>query len=88
MILDVFAFRNKKLKCFANPYFAQDKLENVETNLSRSIAAGGPEVKLKYKSLALYHFGTFDDTSGVYNLLKEPELLADCDDIIAALSEE
>lgn len=88
MILEVFAFRNKRMKCYANPYFSQEKLDNIETNLGRSIVMGGPEMQKKYKSLALYHFGTFDDCSGKYDLLAEPELIVDCDDIIAQIPEE
>lgn len=88
MILDVICFRNKKLKCYANPTYTQEKLENLETNMARSIIIGGPQAVAKYKNLALYHFGTFDDATGVHQFLKEPELLFDCDDIIAAIPEE
>lgn len=87
MILDVYAFRNKALKCYANPYFSQEKKENVDQNLARSIFAAGPAGKEKYKNLALYYFGTFDDTLGKYDLLREPELVVDCDDIIATIPE-
>lgn len=87
MILDIFAFRNKKMKAFTNPWFSQDKLENMEVNLSRSIILGGPDMVAKYKNLVLYHFGTFDDEKGKYILLDEPELVCDCDDIIAQLPE-
>lgn len=88
MILDVYAFRNKKMQCYANPYFSQDKKENIEINMSRAIFAGGPEARLKYKSLALYFFGTFDDATGKYQLLDTPELILDCDDIIASIPED
>lgn len=85
MILDIVCFRNKKMKCYTTPQFTQDKLDNLEVNYTRSfIAAGAAQIE-KYKSLALYHFGTFDDETGTYNLLEEPELLFDCDDIIASL---
>lgn len=87
MILDVLAFRNKKMKCYTQPFYTQDKLENQEINMSRVLVTS-EEARLKYKSLALYHFGTFDDEKGIYNLLKEPELLFDCDDLIAGISEE
>lgn len=86
MILDVLAFRNKKMKCYTTPIFTQDKLENLEVNHFRSLIAGGPAAIEKYKSLALYHLGTFDDESGEFKL-KEPELLFDCDDLIAQLPE-
>lgn len=87
MILDVLAFRNKKMKCYTNPFFVQEKLENQEINMMRYLQEneGG---KLKYKNLVLYHFGTFDDVSGKYDLFKEPEMLYDCDDLIAQLPEE
>lgn len=88
MILDIYAFRNKKLKCYANPYFSQDKKENVETNMSRSLLSGGPEMRLKYKNLSLYYFGKFDDDSGKYDLLETPELILDCDDLIAQMPED
>lgn len=87
MILDVLAFRNKKMKCYTNPFYTQDKLENQEIGMSRVLLTN-PEARLKYKNLALYHFGTFDDIEGKYNLLKEPELLFDCDDLIAGIPEE
>lgn len=88
MILDVVAFKNKKLKCWTNPIFTQEKLENLETNYYRAIGTGGPVAKEKMKGLALYHFGTFDDVKGKYELLEEPEYLFDCDDIISSLPEE
>ena len=87
MILDVLAFRNKKLKCYTQPFYSQEKLENLETNLSRSIYTGGQTMILKYKNLVLYKFGTFDDQTGKYDLLEEPELITDCDDVIASLPE-
>lgn len=88
MILDVLVYRNKKMKCFTNPIYTQDKLENLELNIIRSLIAGGPSAKEKLKNLAMYHLGTFDDETGKYDLLAEPELLFDVDDIIASLPEE
>lgn len=87
MILDIICVRNKRMKCFANPTFTQEKLENLETNMTRSIISS-EQVRLKYKNCALYHFGTFNDETGKYDLKKEPELLFDCDDIIAAVPKE
>lgn len=88
MILDVLCYRNKKMKCFANPIYTQEKLENMELNVTRAIIAGGPAAKEKMKGLALYHLGTFDDEKGVFDLMKEPELMFDVDDIISGLPEE
>lgn len=87
MILDIYAFRNKKLKAYANPFFSQDKKENLESNMFRSLVVGGPDMVAKYKSLVLYHFGTFDDETGKYDLLEQPEMMYDCDDLIAAIPE-
>ena len=84
MILDVVAFRNKKMGVYTNPTFTQEKLENLETNYSRFFIAS-EEGRKKHTSLALYHFGTFDDVAGKYDLLAEPVLLFDCDDIIAGI---
>lgn len=88
MILDIYSFRNKKLKCYANPFFSQEKKENMEVNMGRSLLAGGPEMRLKYKNLSLYYFGKFDDDSGKYDLLDTPELIFDCDDLIAQIPED
>lgn len=88
MILDIFAYRNKKLKCYTNPFYSQDKIENMETSMGRALMLGGKEMQNKYKNLALYHFGKFDDAAGTYDLLKEPELIYDCDDILAQIPEE
>ena len=87
MILDVLAFKNKKLKCFTNPFYSQEKLEYIETNMARSIMLGGESMVTKYKNLVLYHFGTFDDQTGKYDLKAEPDMLFDCDDIIASIPE-
>ena len=37
MILDIMAFRNKKMKCYTNPYFIQEKLDNQEVNMMRAL---------------------------------------------------
>lgn len=83
MILKVFVYRNKKMGCYTNPIFIQENEENTEVNMTRAIIAAGKEESKKYKSLALYKLGTFDDVKGKFELLDEPELLVDCDDIIA-----
>lgn len=87
MILDVLAFRNKKLKCYTQPFFSQEKEENIEQNMARALFTGGESMILKYKNLVLYKFGTFDDNAGKYDLLDEPVMLFDCDDIIASIPE-
>lgn len=87
MILEVFAFRNKRMKSYTNPWFSQDKIENMEVNMSRSLILGGPDMVKKYKNLVLYHFGTFDDETGKYDLLEQPEMIFDCDDLIAQIPE-
>lgn len=85
MILDIIAFRNKAIKSYLNPQYIEGKLENLEVALTRGITLGGAAKVKEYKDLALYHFGTFDDQTGKYDLLKEPELICDCDDIIASI---
>lgn len=87
MILDILAYKNKKMKSWANPFFVETKLENIEVSITRTIINEGDVAVKKFKNLALYHFGTFDDQLGKYDLLKEPELICDCDDIIASLPE-
>lgn len=87
MILDVLAFRNKVMGCYTNPIFTQEKLENQEANMFRSLVYGGDSAIAKYKNLALYHLGKFDDEKGKFELC-EPELLFDCDDLIARVPKE
>lgn len=82
MILDVLAYKNKAAGMFANPFYSQEKLENAEVNMSRALIINGPELQAKYKHLALYKLGTFDDVKGTFDVLKEPEFIFDCDDII------
>lgn len=87
MILDIIAYRNKVLKCYANPIFTQEKLEVMEQNMTRALIMN-PGKKEQFAHTALYHFGTFNDETGKYDLLKEPELIYDVDDILAVLPKE
>lgn len=87
MILDILCIRNKAIKSYAQPYFSQEKLENQEANMYRTLVLS-PEARVKYKNCALYHFGTFNDETGKYDLLPEPELLFDCDDLVASIPEK
>lgn len=84
MILDVLCVRNKVMGAYANPYFTQEKLENLEENFSRSLLTS-EQVRQKYAHCAIYHLGTFDDKSGKFIIHDEPTLLLDCDDVIASL---
>lgn len=88
MILDIICYRNKKMKCYTNPIFTQEKLENLERNTFRALIHGGEAAVSKVKNLALYHFGTFDDEAGKYDLFETPVLLFDCDDLISQLPTE
>lgn len=87
MILDILCIRNKGIGCYSNPWFTQAKLETEQEGLARTLAFNS-DARVKYKKCALYHFGTFDDVTGKYDLLAEPKLLLDCDDVIAQIPEE
>lgn len=82
MILDVLCYRNKKIKCYANPVYSNTKPEHLKTSVIRQILGGQLE---EHRHLALYNLGTFDDELGKFDLKSEPELLFDCDDLIDTL---
>lgn len=87
MKLDILCIKNKGMGCWSQPWFVQSKLENEAEGLARSLTFS-KDAREKYKKCALYHLGTFDDVACKYDLLKEPALLLDCDDIVSQIPEE
>lgn len=81
MILHILSFRNKGLKAWSNPHYSDIDPEKCAVQLSRGLASCRPEQRASYKRLALYCLGTFDDESGKFDLLSEPEFLLDCDEV-------
>ena len=87
MILEILCYRNKGIGAYTQPWHSQSSLDNEVEGLTRSLFMSS-EARTKLKKMVLYHLGTFDDKTGKYDLLSEPELLLDCDDVIAQVPEE
>lgn len=81
MILHILSFRNKGLKAWSNPHYTDIDPEKCAIQLSRAISSCSPEQRASYKRLALYCLGTFEDETGKFEVLDEPEFLLDCDEI-------
>lgn len=65
MILNVFAFKNKKIECFTQPFFSDVDPEKFAINTKRSVFASEDLEKIvPYKNLTLYIIGVFNDETG------------------------
>lgn len=79
MILNIIMFKNKKIDCFTTPQFDDHEPEKSAIQLARSIKLNPDDPKaIPFKNLAMYFFGTFDDSTGEIVLLDSPKLLLDC----------
>ena len=82
MILNIYAFKDNKLRCYTQPFYNDVPVENVAVGTTRAIlGAKDPNI---YKSKVLYLLGTFDDASGKI-ISQEPELVLDCDEVLGGL---
>lgn len=77
MILNVICFKNMKVDAFTNPQFLDIEPKKAAVQLIRSMKVN-PEKAHPYQNLVMYFIGTFDDESGKFDLLDEPEMLVDC----------
>lgn len=89
MRLTVICFKNKAIGAYTTPQFDDHDKEVISKTLARAIAVGEQEKIINYKYLSLYLLGYFDDETGIFDAVV-PELLLDCDDLLAAraISEE
>ena len=81
MILNVMIFKNHVLDCFTTPNFIDGDAAKAGVQLARSIKLGldSNDVKvLNYRTLELFHFGTFDDETGKISFFEEPISVLDC----------
>ena len=85
MILGVFAYRNKAIQAYAQPIYDDRSKEVVAESVSRSLVLADAKAKENIKSCDFYYFGTFDDKTGKYDLLDQPELLVNCGDILEGI---
>lgn len=78
MKLHVLIFRNTKIGCFTQPQFSDVEPEKAAIQLGRSLKLCEDVATLKkYEPLEMYHIGTFDDETGVFDAI-QPVLLLNC----------
>lgn len=78
MKLNMIFFKNLKIKAFTNPNFTDTDPVKAAKGLERAIIANfesNYEVCKPYENVEMYYVGTFDDESGKFDLLNEPEYL-------------
>lgn len=83
MLLNVIMFKNKKVNAFTTPQFIDIEPEKAAIQLSRSLQLNDkPEIDATYKNLAMFFMGTFDDSTGKFDLERRPKFLLDCEDVL------
>lgn len=82
MKLYIYSVRDKKLGAFDSPHFAHDDSEHMSESIARELKRIKPEEISRAADCALYYMGTFDDISGKFELLAEPEKLIDYEDYV------
>lgn len=83
MILNIYAFKDNKMRCYTQPFYNDVPEENVKVGIIRAIQ-GNPEKSGLYKGKVLSRLGIFDDTTGKIEPC-EPVYILDCDEVIASL---
>lgn len=89
MILNIIIFKNKVIDTFTTPVYDDHAPLDAAEQLSRTLlnARATQDGKLKeacnaYRYLDMYHFGTFDDSTGEFKLKEEPVKLLDCTKVL------
>lgn len=84
MEMSVYSFKNKFLGVFSQPFYVEVGPENYSASMTRSILTSDDSKKTaKIAGCQLYYLGKFDDEKGLFDLLGDPKVLIDCDDVIA-----
>lgn len=81
----VIVLRDKKLGAFGDPVFKVEDVEHIVELVSRSLKDIESGQRAKAADQALYYLGTYDDISGKFDLLDQPEKLLDYEDFIPRL---
>lgn len=87
MKLYVYSVRDKKLGAFGAPKFANDDSEHMAEGVARDLKRIKPEQISEASDCSLYYLGQFDDISGKFELLPQPEKLIDYEDYVPRKSE-
>ena len=82
MILQIYAFKDKQLGSFLNPYYTDTTADNSAEHIRRFLAKEDLEKVVKYRHLVLYHLGEFNDVDGSIKHCDTATYLFDCDDVL------
>lgn len=83
MIIRLFTHWHKKLKCCSQIEFDDHEPQVRATNLKRACLSAKLDEFKQAKALTKYlYLGEFDDETCKFNILSEPEVLLDFDEII------
>lgn len=90
MILNIIVFFNKRIECFTTPNFDDHSPKDAAVQLERSLKLNldKEDIIRSYKFLDMYHFGTFEDSTGKIDLLEKPVKLLDCSKLLGVTEEE
>lgn len=78
----VYCVRDKKLGAFGTPVCSNEDSEHVVAMTCRSLVRTPADQISETADQALYFLGEFDDISGKFNLVAEPEKLMDYEDYV------
>lgn len=83
IVYNIFVYKDKKLQTFSKPVFTDQQKEAYIRGAARAaVKATGAD--LAYcKDQALYFQGTYNDETGKYDLLGDPEKCFDLEDYLA-----
>ena len=80
----VYCARDKKLCAYQQPEYKVEDPEHVSEGTARALKVAQVDVieKARLRDQALYFLGQFDDITGKFELLDEPEKLLDYEDYL------
>lgn len=78
----IYCVRDKKLGAYDSPHYSNDDAEHMSEGIARELKRIKPEDISRAADCALYYMGKFDDISGKFELLDEPEKLIDYEDYV------
>lgn len=86
--MKVYAYKNKKVGFFMPPFFKNEEPNIIATDQYRAIATNLKKAKENHiEELQIFLLGQFDDNTGKFDLMDEPRLVMDCQEIMYNLLE-
>lgn len=88
MILKIYCYKDVKLGVFEKPFYALQDCDDFKELMVRGLRSEtSTEKLLKYRDLALYFLGTFDDKVGLIKTVA-PTLLMQLDEVASQVLKE